>query len=52
LTARIARGPIPLDAGLVSATDGQRFLVAVPVGVDTRPPVTVIVNWAGLPAPM
>jgi hypothetical protein len=31
------------------ATDGQRFLIGVPVGEESSPPITVILNWtAGL----
>jgi serine/threonine protein kinase len=32
---------------VVPETDGQRFLYLAPIGDITRPPITVIVNWAG-----
>ena len=35
------KGPV------VPQTDGRRFLSLTPVGDDSRPPITVIANWAG-----
>jgi hypothetical protein len=32
---------------VVPQTDGRRFLYLTPVGDASRPPITVIVNWAG-----
>ncbi len=32
---------------VVPQTDGKRFLFLMPLGDVTRPPITVIVNWAG-----
>jgi len=32
---------------VVPESDGQRFLSLMPLGDVSRPPITVIVNWAG-----
>jgi serine/threonine protein kinase len=32
---------------VVPETDGQKFLYLMPIGDVSRPPITVIVNWAG-----
>lgn len=32
---------------VVPETDGQKFLYLIPIGDVSRPPITVIVNWAG-----
>ena len=32
---------------VVPESDGQRFLFLMPIGDVSRPPITVIVNWAG-----
>jgi Tol biopolymer transport system component len=43
--------PAPLfslrGSGLITPTDGQRFLVGAALDTGPPPPVTVIVNWAG-----
>jgi Tol biopolymer transport system component len=37
-----------VKGNIVPETDGQRFLWLLPIGDVGRPPITVIVNWAGL----
>jgi len=36
-----------VKGSVVPQTDGRRFLYLTPVGDASRPPITVIVNWAG-----
>jgi serine/threonine protein kinase len=35
-----------IKGSIVPETDGQRFLWLLPIGNDSQPPITVIVNWA------
>jgi hypothetical protein len=35
-----------IKGSIVPETDGQRFLCLLPIGNDSQPPITVIVNWA------
>ncbi|HJZ77777.1 MAG TPA: protein kinase [Vicinamibacterales bacterium] len=40
-------GNSPPDGPGVFSRDGQRFLVAAPLGESASPPLTLVVNWAG-----
>ncbi len=46
LDVGLPRSLFKVQGAVVPQSDGQRFLALAPIGNDSTPPVTVIVNWA------